>query len=284
MARLIIVFFAVLTGLAIATVTWLSDAALSHFRNVANMAWWAPLVWTPIVTCLVVYATRTWFEGASGSGIPQVIASLSSKADHSDGTFNRSLYVSLKLSVAKAFLTTGGLLAGLSTGREGPSVQIAAGIMHHARRWLPNGSGISARALIAAGGAAGVAAAFNTPLGGVMFAIEQLSSQPERKSSGLLIVAIVLSGLVAMSIHGDQSYFGQIQSSPPHLGNTLASYYHRFECWRVGRRIGDGTDAHTEWPLGSLAALATSTTTVLGGTLRFGSGHHWRAHRWSQFR
>lgn len=213
-SRLVIVVFAVLTGLAIAGMTWLSEAALAHFRQVASYAWWTPLIWTPLLTCAVVYVTRRWFDGAAGSGIPQVIASLSPQAELPDSSFNRSLYVSLRLSISKAFLTTGGLLAGLSTGREGPSVQVAAGIMHHARRWLPQGSGISARGLIAAGGAAGVAAAFNTPLGGVMFAIEQLSSQPERKSSGLLIVAIVLAGLVAMSIHGDQAYFGHIETAP----------------------------------------------------------------------
>lgn len=211
LARLVVVVFAVMTGLGIAAVTWLSDMALAHFRWVASLAWWTPLLWTPAITCTVVYITRRWFEGAAGSGIPQVIASLSPVRDDRVAVFDPSIYVSLKLAAAKAVLTAGGLMAGLSTGREGPSVQIAAGIMHHARRWLPQGSGICPRALIAAGGAAGVAAAFNTPLGGVMFAIEQLSRDPTHPSSGLLIVAIVLSGLVAMSIHGDQAYFGQIQ-------------------------------------------------------------------------
>lgn len=213
-ARLVIVSFAVATGLAIAAMTWLSELALSCFRSTAAYAWWTPLLWTPALTCAVVYITRRWFDGASGSGIPQVIASLSQQKETPGSTFDRSLYVSLKLSLSKALLTTGGLLAGLSTGREGPSVQVAAGIMHHARRWLPHGSGISHHSLIAAGGAAGVAAAFNTPLGGIMFAIEQLASRPERKSSGLLIIAIVIAGMVAMSIHGDHAYFGRIDVTP----------------------------------------------------------------------
>ena len=50
------------------------------------------------------------------------------------------LFVSLRLSLAKALLTAGGLLGGLAIGREGPSVQIAAGVMHHAARWLPKRS------------------------------------------------------------------------------------------------------------------------------------------------
>lgn len=216
--RLVLVAFAVMTGLAIAAMTWMSETALAHFRLVAAHAWWVPLLWTPAITCAVVYVTQRWFVGAAGSGIPQVIAALSSPSlDDEAQRINRSLYVSLKLSVGKAFLTVGGLFAGLSTGREGPSVQIGAGIMHHARRWLPSGSGISSRDLIAAGGAAGVAAAFNTPLGGVLFAIEQLARRPERRSSGLLIMVIVIAGLVAMSIHGDRTYFGAIHTTPPSL-------------------------------------------------------------------
>jgi len=119
--------------------------------------------------------------------------------------------VSLKLSFAKMALATWGLLAGLSLGREGPSVQIAAGVMHHARRWLPDKSQVSEHGLMMAGGAAGIAAAFNTPLGGVMFAIEELSRKPEQRSSGLLLAAIVLSGLMAVSIYGNSTYFGVIR-------------------------------------------------------------------------
>lgn len=59
-----------------------------------------------------------------------------------------------------------GLWGGLSLGREGPSVQIAAGVMHAAQRWMPRRTVVSARGLLVAGGAAGIAAAFNTPLGG----------------------------------------------------------------------------------------------------------------------
>ncbi len=68
-------------------------------------------------------------------------------------------------------LTAAGLLAGLSIGREGPSVQIAAGIMHNVRRWLPERPAITEHGLLIAGGAAGIAAAFNALLAGVMFAL-----------------------------------------------------------------------------------------------------------------
>jgi H+/Cl- antiporter ClcA len=129
--------------------------------------------------------------------------------------------VSLKLSLAKVGLTTWGLLAGLSLGREGPSVQVAAGIMLTARRWLPERSAVSTHGLLVAGGAAGIAAAFNTPLAGIMFAIEELSRTPEQRSSGLLMSAIVLAGLIAVSIYGNATYFGIIHAGDIDLSLLL---------------------------------------------------------------
>ncbi|MEO7108193.1 MAG: chloride channel protein, partial [Rhodoferax sp.] len=104
------------------------------------------------------------------------------------------------------------LLAGLSLGREGPSVQIAAGIMHSARRWLPKSGVVSDHGLLMAGGAAGIAAAFNTPLGGILFAIEELTRKPDQRSNGLTMAAIVLGGLMAVSVFGNSTYFGIIPS------------------------------------------------------------------------
>lgn len=210
MARLVVLAFAALAGLAVAGFTWLCELAIGAFGHMSTWQWWWPLVWTPTLTATVVWAMRRWYEGAAGSGIPQVLAALDTHTDPA----RRSLYVSLRLSVAKMVLTAGALLAGLSTGREGPSVQVAAGVMHHTRRWLPARTTMPVQSLITAGGAAGVAAAFNTPLGGIMFAIEQLSRRPENRSSGVLITAIALAGLVAMSIHGNGAYFGRIQAEP----------------------------------------------------------------------
>jgi len=206
-ARLVVLSFAAASGLAIVGFTWLAEVALEAFFRLERAAWWAPLLWTPLLTAAIVWLTRRFAPGAAGSGIPQLIAVLENEA----AAAQRPLFVSMKLSLAKLFLTAAGLLGGLSLGREGPSVQIAAGIMRNARRWLPAQSQISEHGLLMAGGAAGIAAAFNTPLGGVMFAIEELSRRPEQRRNGLLIGAIVLAGLMAVSVYGNNTYFGVIR-------------------------------------------------------------------------
>ncbi|MBX3607609.1 MAG: chloride channel protein [Piscinibacter sp.] len=215
LARGIVIAVAALAGLTVVGFTWLTERALEHFFALRAAWWWAPLLWTPLCTGAIVWLTRRYAAGAAGSGIPQVMAALDSSVD----SVHRGLFVSIRLSVAKIVLTAWGLLAGLSLGREGPSVQIAAGVMHGARRWLPKRSAVTEHGLLVAGGAAGIAAAFNTPLAGVMFAIEELSRTPEQRSSGLLVSGIVLAGLVAVSILGNGTYFGVIRV--PEIGLAL---------------------------------------------------------------
>jgi H+/Cl- antiporter ClcA len=208
-ARGIVVLAAIGAGLTIVGFTWLAEHALDLFFRGRALAWWAPLLWTPVCTALIVWCTRRVAPGAAGSGIPQVMAVL----DPAMKPEKVGRLVSLRISAAKIVLTSWGMLAGLSLGREGPSVQIAAGILLQARRLMPARSTISAHSLLVAGGAAGIAAAFNTPLAGVMFAIEELARGREQRSSGLIIAAIVMAGVMAVSVNGNGTYFGIIHAA-----------------------------------------------------------------------
>ncbi|MFT4191038.1 MAG: chloride channel protein [Comamonas sp.] len=205
--RAIVLTYAVLAGLSVVGFTMLGEWAFGRFEALHDWNRWLVLLWIPAWTAAIVWLTRRWFAPATGSGIPQVIAAL----DPALPRTHRHAFTSLRLSAAKIVLSSAGLLAGLSLGREGPSVQVAAGIMQHARVWLRPHSGISEHALLVAGGAAGIAAAFNAPLAGVVFAIEELSRKLESRNSGLIIAAIVLGGLVAVSAFGNLSYFGVIR-------------------------------------------------------------------------
>lgn len=208
--RAVVVVYAVVAGLLVVAFTLLSEWGFGVFEALYRYNPWLILLWTPALTAAIVWLTRRDFPGAAGSGIPQVMAAL----DNATPPESRSRFVSLRLALAKMGLAAGGLLAGLSIGREGPSVQVAAGVMHHARRWIRPESGMNAHALLVAGGAAGIAAAFNAPLAGVVFAIEELSRKLAMRGSGLIIVAIVLAGLMGVSVFGNVTYFGVIKVPP----------------------------------------------------------------------
>ncbi len=205
--RAIVLGYAVLAGICVVGFTLASDWAIDKFHHFYQAWPWAVLVTTPLITAGIVWCTLRFFPGAAGSGIPQVKAALDPRLPEE----KRSLFISLRLTAAKIGLGVAGFAAGLSIGREGPSVQVAAGVMQHARRWLSPNTTIDARGLLIAGGAAGIAAAFNAPLAGVVFAIEELSGRLESRSSGLIITAIVLAGLVGVSAFGNMSYFGVIR-------------------------------------------------------------------------
>ncbi|WP_082876847.1 chloride channel protein [Hydrogenophaga crassostreae] len=204
--RSIVLGYAVMAGLFVVAFTLLSEAAFEWFQHLNKLYPWGVLIWTPTLTALIVWATRRFFPGASGSGIPQVMAAI----DPEVNSAARRHFVSFRLTIAKMGLGTITMLAGLSAGREGPSVQVAAGVMHGARHWLRPGSAINDHALLVAGGAAGIAAAFNAPLAGVVFAIEELSKRMDSRNNSVIISAIVVAGLVSISFFGNLTYFGTI--------------------------------------------------------------------------
>ena len=116
--------------------------------------------------------------------------------------------------MAKIFLTTLGLFSGASIGREGPTVHVGASIMYSLRKFMPHLRGRDmTRVLILAGGAAGISAAFNTPLAGIIFAIEEMSRSFEDRKSGTLLIAVVLAGVTALAVLGDYTYFGHSTES-----------------------------------------------------------------------
>ncbi len=108
-------------------------------------------------------------------------------------------------------MTLFGLACGASIGREGPTVQVGAAIMLFTAR--AGGIGLE-KGLILAGSAAGVAAAFNTPLAGVVFAIEEMSRAFEQRTNGLVLIAVILAGLASLGVLGNYTYFGT------HLGRA----------------------------------------------------------------
>lgn len=197
---------AVLLGLAALLFARAGDTAQALFGRFVAAYPYAPLLLTPALFALVVYVTNRWVPAARGSGIPQVIAAAGDPQREAGGPL-----VSVRTALAKVGLTLVMLLGGGSVGREGPTVQLSAAVMVWVSRVLrvPVGAGV-----LIAGGAAGVAAAFNTPLAGVAFAIEELASAYEQKVAVLVMAAVMIAGLVSLGIAGDYVYFGT-------MGQTL---------------------------------------------------------------
>lgn len=177
-------------------------------RQLCNLNPLAPLLFMPAGFALLVYLGRRFFPGSQGSGIPQTIAAI-----NAPGKEKSSHLLSLRIAMGKAALTLAGLLFGASIGREGPTVQIGASIMHAFQGRGPFKRESTRRILILAGGAAGIAAAFNTPLAGIMFAIEELSKKHVFNANSSTLVTVILSGLISLALLGNYTYFGTSNAS-----------------------------------------------------------------------
>lgn len=204
--RAVIWIAAAVAALACVAFASLSDLALRGFDAMTHRHLWLTLALTPLLGMAVVWASRRYVAGVQGSGIPQTIAATWALRDGKPVTG----LLSLPIAGGKMLLGVLALLGGFSAGREGPSVQVAASIMQFAHRLLPNTRAIRAQDLVLAGGAAGIAAAFNTPLAGITFAVEELGRRLESRTSGVLLSTIIVAGLTAIAFEGDYRYFGQL--------------------------------------------------------------------------
>lgn len=281
--RLTLWLASALAGLTVVAFAKLSDLALGAFHSLFALGAWVPFVLTPAVGMLAVWLTGRFFKGAQGSGIPQVIAAARMVQRGQDV----SHLVSLRIAAGKVLVGAFALLGGFSVGREGPSVQVAASVLHGVRRLLPRSRVIQPSELILAGGAAGVAAAFNTPLAGIVFAIEELARRMEIKTSGVLISTIILAGLVSIAVSGNYNYFGSIRIVATDLSIAIPVLVAGLACGLAGggfsrlllwpqtharHAIWDFRKRHPVWFAGVCGLLVAAVGWLAGG-YSFGSGY-----------
>ncbi|WP_428483253.1 chloride channel protein [Rhodopila sp.] len=199
--RLVFWVGAVLLSVVAVVFAQAADYAGHLFLLMQGGRTWPAFILAPAGLTISFLLTQRVFPGAQGSGIPQTIAALHM---HDDVMVGRVL--SLRIAVGKVLLTLLGLASGASIGREGPTVQVGASIMHALGRGLPRIE--MRRGLVLAGGAAGIAAAFNTPLAGIVFAIEELSHSFEARTSGTVFTAVIVAGATTLGMVGNYTYFG----------------------------------------------------------------------------
>ena len=211
--RLLFLAGGLTVGLAAVAMAKIADEAQALFRQALGLSPWIALVLTPVCFGIAAALAATVFPNSQGSGIPQVIAARAIREERA-----RHALVSLRVALGKIIAMTLGLVGGASVGREGPTVQVGAAIMAAFGRFSPE----RMRALLLAGGAAGVAAAFNTPLAGIVFGIEELGRAYEGKASGLIVATIIAAGLTSLAILGDYTYFGTTDARLPFSADWLA--------------------------------------------------------------
>lgn len=209
--RLVFWSGAISVGLAAVFLAVAAEWANDVFHQLLAISPYLPLLITPLGLALIVLITRKFFPGAQGSGIPQTIASL---APGENSTI-RERVLSLRIVFGKIMLTVFGLLCGASIGREGPTIQIGAAIMHNLGSLARFPRHDLEKGLILAGAAAGVAAAFNTPLAGIVFAIEEMSRSFEEHNSSTILMTVIIAGVTSLALLGDYAYFG-------HTDETMA--------------------------------------------------------------
>lgn len=279
--RLLLVGAALLAGTISILFAMGADHAIRLHHELMTISPWITLVVAPAGFAAMAWLSRRFFPGTEGSGIPQAIA-----ASLADEAKVRHQFLSFRIVIGKVFLTLGGLLAGASIGREGPSVQIGASTMHLLDRF--RGVRVASSVdLIAAGAGAGIAAAFNTPLGGIMFAIEEMCRHRTFRANSTTLIAVIFAGLISMALMGNYTYFGHT----PAMMSLVDGIWPVLVIGVVGGFVGGGFSRllivsarglpgklgafATTRPLAFAAGcgLATALLGLISGGLTYGTGY-----------
>lgn len=168
---------------------------------------WMIFIIAPIGFVLSWWLVKEFAPNAKGSGIPQVMAAVE-LANPKEHKKIRSL-LSLKIIIFKIVSSVILVIGGGAVGREGPTIQIAGSVFRKVNEYLPDWwPKISKKNMIMTGAAAGLAAAFNTPLGGIVFAVEELSKTHINYFKTALFTAVIIAGLTAQTLAGSYLYLG----------------------------------------------------------------------------
>jgi H+/Cl- antiporter ClcA len=260
-ARLLMWGAAGAVGAAAVAFAKIADVAQWGLKRLLGLAPWTPWVLAPVGFFVIAWLTRRYFRGAEGSGIPQTIFAIRADSGELGQMFLRPRVV-----IGRVLLAGAGLFCGGSIGREGPTVHVGAVIVNSVGRLMPGRRFPGQRhALVLAGGAAGVAAAFNTPLAGIVFAIEELSRSFEERASGTTLTTVILAGVAAIALVGDYTYFGQPQVTALASKVTPEVLVVAAACGLGGGLFSWLTLKSTQWLPGGLQRLRSERPALFAG-------------------
>lgn len=196
-----------LTGLVAVGFTKLFGLSEEVLQSILQWHQWMIFIMAPCCFLLAWLVVQKFAPNAKGSGIPQVMAAIELSTPRYDYLIKKLL--SLRIIIIKIISSLLMVLGGGAIGREGPTIQIAGSIFRMVNKWIPETwPKLSKQSFILTGAAAGLAAAFNTPLGGVVFAMEELSKIHIRFFRTALFSAVIIAGLAAQGLLGPYLYLG----------------------------------------------------------------------------
>src|SRR5712692_4527259 len=184
-----------IVGMVVVAFILLTERFGARLYPAGGAAW--RRLFVPVAGSAVMgYLLYRFFPDARGSGVPQTKAAL----------YARGGRISLGTVFGKFFCTSATLASGIPLGREGPSVQVGAGIASVLGRFLglrPE----KVKALLPVGAAAAIAAAFNTPLAAVLFSLEEIVGDLHAPVLGSVVLASGASWMVLRLLLGNSPLF-----------------------------------------------------------------------------
>ncbi|WP_206098403.1 chloride channel protein [Oleiagrimonas sp. MCCC 1A03011] len=173
------------------------STAFDALKHAEASTWGAWIIAVPIVGALIVtFLVKTFAPEAKGHGVPEVI----------DAVHFKRGFIRAPVALIKALASSISIGSGGAVGREGPIIQIGATFGSMLARWtrIPEWQRL---ALIACGGGAGIAATFNTPIGGVLFATEILLVEISARTLIPVMIATGTASLIGRAFFGDHPSF-----------------------------------------------------------------------------
>jgi CIC family chloride channel protein len=182
-------------GLVVVAFILLTENLGGRLYPAGGAAWRRLLI--PVVGSLATgFLLFRYFPNARGSGIPQTKIAL----------FLRDGFISFRTVAGKFSLCSVSLASGIALGREGPAVQVGAGLASVLGRKLGL-SAASVKALVPSGAAAALAAAFNTPISAVLFSLEEVMGDVQAPVLGSIVLASATSWIMLHLVLGDEPLF-----------------------------------------------------------------------------
>src|ERR1019366_9094351 len=192
-----------LTGLAAVFYSRIFAFLEGETLSITRFHHWEIFILTPVCFLVAWWVVQRFAPNARGSGIPQVMAAIELANPRGDKHVTKLL--SLKVFFVKIISSFTMILGGGLIGKEGPTIQIAGTVFRKINESLPSWwPKISKRNMIMTG----AAAAFNTPLGGIVFAVEELTKTHISYFKTALFTAVIIAGLTAQGMLGPYLYLG----------------------------------------------------------------------------